>query len=114
MPDPLRRVWVPCPCSSVFCKGGAFDFPSFAPNFLPRQRNLWVTDPWPKVGLARPGERRMARTQLFVFVGSWLWNQLTSLVNTSPLRRIYALILASQQRAFCAPLHCFCSPVAPS
>src|SRR5260370_5904747 len=33
MPDPLRRLWVPCPCSSVFCKGGAFDFPSFAPNF---------------------------------------------------------------------------------
>ena len=26
------------------------------------------------------GERRIARTQFFVFVGSWLWNQLASLV----------------------------------
>ena len=30
---------------------------------------------------ARPAaERRIARTQLFVFVASWLWNHLASLI----------------------------------
>jgi hypothetical protein len=38
------------------------------------------------------GERRVAGTQFFVFVASWLWNQLASLVNTTPSGEIYPLI----------------------
>ena len=30
------------------------------------------------------GEGRIARTQLFVLVASWLWNQLASLENATP------------------------------
>src|ERR1017187_6885811 len=37
---------------------------------------------------ARPtAERRIARTQLFVFVASWLWNHVASLVNATPFYR---------------------------
>jgi hypothetical protein len=37
---------------------------------------------------ARPAaERRIARTQLFVFVASWLWNHVASLVNATPFCR---------------------------
>jgi hypothetical protein len=55
--------------------------------FLPRQRNLWVTE---CVRMAAgswacpAAERRIGRTQLFVFVASLLWNHVASLVNATP------------------------------
>jgi predicted acylesterase/phospholipase RssA len=46
--------------------------------FEPRQRNLWVTDAfeWRPEVRPRGRRRRIARTQLFVFLASWRWNQL--------------------------------------
>ena len=71
--------------SMVYPKLG---WPFSAPvNKKPRQRNLWVTDAFewrPEVGPRPAAERRIARTQLFVFVASWLWNHLASLVNATP------------------------------
>jgi hypothetical protein len=44
----------------------------------PRQRNLWVTDAfeWRPEVRPRGRRRRIARTQLFVLLASWRWNQL--------------------------------------
>src|ERR1035437_8835041 len=55
---------------------------------------------------ARPAaERRIARTQLFVFVASWLWNHLASLVNATPFCRNHPRLVPmnTQSGILCDP-----------
>src|SRR6266700_2553516 len=55
---------------------------------------------------ARPAaERRIARTQLFVFVASWLWNHLASLVDATPFCRSHPRLVPmnTQSGILCGP-----------
>src|ERR1700682_2861410 len=56
---------------------------------------------------ARPAaERRIARTQLFLFVASWLWNHLASLVNATPFCRSHPRLVPmnTQTGILCDPV----------
>jgi catechol 2,3-dioxygenase-like lactoylglutathione lyase family enzyme len=50
-------------------------------------------------------ERRIARTQLFVFVASWLWNNLASLVDATPFCRSHPRLVPmnTQSGILCDP-----------
>src|SRR6202171_2559672 len=55
---------------------------------------------------SRPAaERRIARTQLFVFVASWLWNHVASLVNATPVCRSHPRLVPmnTQSEILCDP-----------
>jgi hypothetical protein len=58
---------------------------------------MWATDAFverrPEVQARAAGEGGVARRQLFVFVASWLWNQLAKPDNATASGKIYAQLL---------------------